>query len=122
MVPRIYSEIAMKPRSDATPRRRMMTVADVARYLNMQPGTVYKLIHKGSLPAFMVAAEYRFDKEELETWISDHKFVPSAEPRAEDHLVYVDLKTFEQSIDRIFNSAEGFIPLRSAWSRFIPPN
>jgi excisionase family DNA binding protein len=107
----------MKPRSDATPRRRMMTVADVARYLNVQPGTVYKLIHKGSLSAFRVAAEYRFDKDELETWISDHK-----EPRAEDDRVYVDVKTFEHSIDRVLNSAKGFIPLRSAWSRFIPPN
>ena len=117
MVPQIYSEIAMKPRSDATPRRRLMTVANVARYLNVLPGTVYKLIHKGNLPAFMVAAEYRFDKDELETWISAHK-----EPRVEDDRVDVDLKTFEHSIDRVFNSAKGFIPLRSAWSRFIPPN
>ena len=50
------------------------------------------------------------------------KYIPSTEQRAEDDRIYVDIKTFEQSIDQIFSSAKGFIPLRPAWCRLIPPN
>jgi hypothetical protein len=54
--------------------------------------------------------------------LKNKKYVPSTEQRAENDCIYVDIKAFEQSIDRIFGSAKGFIPLRSAWFRLIPPN
>jgi len=49
------------------------------------------------------------------------KYSPSGERRVGDFR-YVDIDTFEQSVDRIFKSAKGFVPLRSAWFRLIPPN
>ena len=50
-----------------------MTVAEVARYLHVQPITIYKLIHKGQLPVFKIGTEYRLDGDELKKWIAAHE-------------------------------------------------
>ena len=107
----------MKPRSDAMPRRIMMTVTEVARYLHVHPNSVYRLIRERRVPVFKIASEYRFDKRDLEAWIADHE-----EARAKNARAYVNIETFEQSLDRIFKSAKGVVAPRPDWSRLIQPN
>jgi len=72
MVPQIHSEIEMKPRHRSTPSS-MATVAEVARYLHVQPMTIYRLIRKGQIPALKIGAEYRFDMDQLKKWIANHE-------------------------------------------------
>ena len=62
----------MKPRDPST-ASRMTTVAEVARYLHVQPMTIYRLIRRGQLPAFKIGTEYRFDLDQLKKWIANHE-------------------------------------------------
>lgn len=50
-----------------------MTVRDVAKYLNVDQKTVYRLAQKGDLPGFKVAGTWRFQKNDLDAWIAKQK-------------------------------------------------
>ena len=51
----------------------VMTVREVATYLNVAEKTIYRLAQKGELPGFKVAGAWRFQKQDLDTWINDQK-------------------------------------------------
>ena len=61
---------AMKPRDDATPRR-IMTVAEIAEYLNVHPSTIYKMATKGQIPFFRIGFDYRFHRDAIDKWMTD---------------------------------------------------
>lgn len=48
----------------------VLTITQVAEYLNVRKLTVYKLTRGGELPAFKVGGQWRFKKELLEKWIT----------------------------------------------------
>lgn len=50
-----------------------MTVQDVAAYLNVDPKTVYRLVQRGELPGFKVGGSWRFQKVDLDAWITKQK-------------------------------------------------
>ena len=50
-----------------------MTVRDVARHLNVDEKTVYRLAQRGELPGFKVAGTWRFKRSDLEDWIEHQK-------------------------------------------------
>ncbi len=52
-----------------------MTVREVAKYLNVDEKTVYRLAQKGELPGFKVAGTWRFKREDIEHWIEEQKQV-----------------------------------------------
>jgi len=54
-----------------------MTVHDVAGYLNVDEKTVYRLAQRGQLPGFKVAGTWRFKRDDIETWIEQHKVRPA---------------------------------------------
>ena len=68
MVSQIYAQIAMKARHAAAPRP-IMTVAEVAKYSRLHPSTVYKLVHRGQIPAFKVGSDWRFDGDLIDKWM-----------------------------------------------------
>jgi excisionase family DNA binding protein len=47
----------------------LMDIKQVAKYLQMNKMTVYKLARGGKIPAFKVASEWRFKKELIEQWL-----------------------------------------------------
>src|SRR5579872_1231917 len=47
----------------------ILTIRQVAKYLNVTPATVYKLAKEGELPSFRVASEWRVRKNYLDQWI-----------------------------------------------------
>jgi excisionase family DNA binding protein len=49
---------------------RILTITQVAEYLNIRELTVYKLAREGGLPAFKVGGQWRFKKELLDKWIA----------------------------------------------------
>ena len=50
-----------------------MTVRDVAAYLNVDQKTIYRLAQKGGLPGFKVLGSWRFQRPDLEAWITELK-------------------------------------------------
>lgn len=50
-----------------------MTVADVAKYLSLDPQTVSRKAQGGELPAFKVGNRWRFDRDDIDRWIVEQK-------------------------------------------------
>jgi excisionase family DNA binding protein len=50
-----------------------MTVRDVAAFLNVDEKTIYRLAQKGDLPGFKVLGSWRFQRPDLEAWITERK-------------------------------------------------
>jgi len=50
----------------------ILTVIDVATYLELTPLTIRKMAKSGRIPAFRDGWEWRFDKDDLDAWIADH--------------------------------------------------
>ncbi len=50
-----------------------LTTAEVSRYLQVHPTTVYKLVRNGQIPAFKIGADYRFDRDAIEKWMADRQ-------------------------------------------------
>ena len=61
-----------------------MTVRDVARHLNVDTKTVYRLAQRGRLPGFKVAGTWRFKRSDLEDWIDRQKQVAAKQANRED--------------------------------------
>jgi excisionase family DNA binding protein len=52
---------------------RMLTVADIRKYLSVTNETVYNWIKKTDIPAHRVGKRWMFDKAELDAWIKSGK-------------------------------------------------
>ena len=53
---------------------RMMTIEEVAAYLNLSRETLYKYVQKSLIPALKIGRHWRFDKNTLDAWIREgHK-------------------------------------------------
>jgi excisionase family DNA binding protein len=50
-----------------------MTVRDVAGFLSVDEKTIYRLAQKGKLPGFKVAGTWRFQLEDIQSWIDLQK-------------------------------------------------
>jgi len=48
----------------------ILTVKEVAEYLRMNQMTIYKMAQKGEIPAFKIASNWRFRKEEIDEWLN----------------------------------------------------
>ena len=62
----------MKPLDDATPRR-IMTAPELAEFLRVQRGTIYRWAGKGKIPAFKIGADWRFDMGAIEKLVIDRQ-------------------------------------------------
>jgi excisionase family DNA binding protein len=56
----------------------VMTVRDLARYLNCHQGTVYRLLKQRDLPAFRLGGSWRFRREQIDEWIANRTKVSRA--------------------------------------------
>jgi nitrogen PTS system EIIA component len=56
-----------------------LTVRDAARILNVSEKTIYRWINQGSLPAYRVNEQYRFNRAELLEWATSQKINVSVE-------------------------------------------
>jgi excisionase family DNA binding protein len=48
---------------------RLLTLREVAQYLRVHPGTVYRLVKKGQLRGLRVGSDFRFDLRVVEDFI-----------------------------------------------------
>ena len=49
---------------------RLMTVEEMAKYLQVDQYTIYAWVRKGKMPAFKVGRFWRFRKEEIDKWLA----------------------------------------------------
>lgn len=56
--------------ADTGPYPRVMTVEEVAAYLQISLRSVYNLAAAGEIPAVKIAGQWRFYRPELERWLS----------------------------------------------------
>jgi excisionase family DNA binding protein len=49
---------------------KVMTVGEVAKYLRIPRGSVYKLAQEGRIPCQKVGRHWRFHKAALDAWLS----------------------------------------------------
>jgi excisionase family DNA binding protein len=57
----------------------IMTLEEVAKYLKMQPQTIYTWAQTGKIPAAKIGKEWRFRKDIIDEWFKQHideKFKP----------------------------------------------
>jgi excisionase family DNA binding protein len=55
---------------------QLLTVAQVARYLNVNEFTIYRMIADGRLTAFKVGNQWRFKETLIERWLNANANVP----------------------------------------------
>ncbi len=48
----------------------IMTIRQLAAYLQMSPTTIYHLVNKGELPGRKIGGQWRFIKTEIDNWIA----------------------------------------------------
>jgi excisionase family DNA binding protein len=48
---------------------QLLTLEEVAKYLNVDRFTVYRLLAQKELPAFKVGNQWRFKREMIEAWL-----------------------------------------------------
>ena len=51
----------------------LLTLDEVAEYLNVDKFTVYRVVGQRQLPAFKVGGQWRFSQEMLEAWLIAQK-------------------------------------------------
>ena len=50
--------------------KEILTVQELAEYLRMDPRTLRSKANKGEIPAFKLGRQFRFDKEQIDRWLS----------------------------------------------------
>ena len=49
----------------------ILTIKEVAKYLQVTERTLYRLAQDGKIPAFKVGGSWRFRRADLDRWIKD---------------------------------------------------
>ena len=53
-------------------KEKLMTVKEVAEYLQLDEHTIYRMARKGEIPAYKVAGQWRFKRKLIEQWLEKH--------------------------------------------------
>ncbi len=60
--------------SDSTkPKDRLMTLREVAEYLQVKERTIYNWVQQGKIPSFKIGNGWRFKREDIDIWIEERK-------------------------------------------------
>jgi excisionase family DNA binding protein len=51
----------------------VLTVRELAAFLNVHPGTVYRLVARGDLPGFKLGRGWRFSSAEVDSWMKQQQ-------------------------------------------------
>jgi nitrogen PTS system EIIA component len=76
-----------------------LNVREVARLLNVSEKTIYRWLDGGSIPAYKVNEQYRFNRAELLEWATSRKINVSADIFAEPEATPVPVPGLAESLD-----------------------
>lgn len=51
--------------------KQVMTVKEIAEYLDVHPMTIYKYVQGGKIPAFKIGASWRIRRDSIKKWIEE---------------------------------------------------
>jgi len=55
--------------------RNLLTVPEIAKYLNFKPRTIYKWVQEKSIPHYRLSKKtIRFDLDIIDAWIEDSRY------------------------------------------------
>lgn len=57
----------------------LMTVQQLADYLQMSSDKVYDMVKKGEIPAIKIRQQWRFDRNEIDAWLKSCTAAKTAE-------------------------------------------
>ena len=75
-----------------------LTVRDVADLLNVSEKSIYRWITDGSLPAYRVSGQYRFNRAELLEWATAKKINVTAKFFQESEQTPAEVPNFEEAL------------------------
>ena len=52
---------------------KLMTLPEIASYLNMKERTIYEWAQQGKIPSFKLGNVWRFKREDIDVWIEERK-------------------------------------------------
>ncbi|NUM36164.1 MAG: helix-turn-helix domain-containing protein [Candidatus Brocadiae bacterium] len=52
---------------------KLMTLSEVAGYLQIKERTIYQWAQKGTIPSFKLGNVWRFERKDIESWIESRK-------------------------------------------------
>jgi len=58
-----------------------MTVKQVVEYLQMSDDKIYDMAKKGEIPVVKIRQQWRFDREEIDQWLKNHRTAGEARSR-----------------------------------------
>ena len=53
--------------------KQVLTVRDVAEFMDVHPMTIYKYVKEGKIPAFKIGANWRIRRDSIKKWISENE-------------------------------------------------
>ena len=56
-----------------SPPDKVMTIAELSKYLKISRSTLYKLAQEGKLPSQKVGRHWRFHRDAVDAWLKNHK-------------------------------------------------
>lgn len=59
-----------------TDTTKLMTLQQVADYLQVNKKTIYRLLEQSKIPATKVGRQWRFEKALIDVWLSDRSVIP----------------------------------------------
>lgn len=51
----------------------ILTVRELAEYLKVKPGTIYRMAAAGQIPGFKVGGSWRFRRGEIDAWTESNR-------------------------------------------------
>ena len=54
-----------------TDHEKLMTIDEVAEYLQVKKRTVYDWLKKGKIPAIKTVGQWRFKREQIDEWLQE---------------------------------------------------
>lgn len=51
--------------------KQVMTIRDIAEYMDVHPMTIYKYVKQGKIPAFKIGASWRIRKDSIKKWMEE---------------------------------------------------
>lgn len=55
------------------PDKKLLTLQDVAEYLQIKERTIYGWVQNGKIPGFKLGNSWRFKQEDIDLWIEERK-------------------------------------------------
>lgn len=62
---------------------RLLTVDEVAAWLQVKPRTIYQWVHEGYIPVIKLGALVRFDQSSVSTWLKKREIPGRGQRRLE---------------------------------------